>query len=149
MGAGQTDSFRNEYLETRDKSRMKNTPPEKIEDAEAVWRIVVEKRNAAVRLFELGFFSDSLSRAYYAAFHAVTLLFYLRDQEFTSHKNLKGAFNKLFIHPGFIPVETGKAFEALYNYRQAGDYDVRIQLEKEEVRKGLESLDTILKIISN
>ena len=50
-----------------------------------------------------GFDADSaVSRAYYAAFHAVNALFSLRGQSFTKHYALRGALLSIFIHPAMF-----------------------------------------------
>ncbi len=43
---------------------------------------------------------SAASRAYYAAFHAVTALFALRGQEFSKHSALRAALHRNLVHRG-------------------------------------------------
>ena len=115
------------------------------EEFQAIWSKTLEKRAAAIDLFHLGYWSDSLSRSYYSAFHAVTLLFLTDSKTFSSHKQLKGNFNKEYIHPGILNKALGVGFEFLFECRQSGDYDVQALFDKTDALKGLETLDTLLR----
>ncbi|MFW5729820.1 MAG: hypothetical protein ACOCYG_09145, partial [Spirochaetota bacterium] len=50
----------------------------------------------------MGLYTDSVTRAYYAAFSAVTLLHYLAGNSYSSHRQILGQFNKQFIHTGIF-----------------------------------------------
>jgi uncharacterized protein (UPF0332 family) len=112
-----------------------------------MWEIALEKRSAALLLQNSGYFGDSLSRCYYAAFHAVTYLFSLSEQTFSSHQQLKGAFHKQFIHTGLLEKSLGVGFEYLFECRQSGDYDITIRFDALECRKGLLVLQDLLTAI--
>lgn len=82
---------------------MTSRSAEQLAEVHDLRALVLEKQKAAMALRDLDLFNDCLSRAYYSAFHAVTLLFFLRGQAFDSHKQLLGQFNKLFVHGGSFP----------------------------------------------
>jgi len=94
-----------------------------------------------------GLFGDCLSRCYYSAFHAVTLLFFLQGTTFSTHKQILGQFNKVFVHSGAFPNEVARKLEALFDARQSGDYDHHVTFDQDEANEGLASLDFILATI--
>jgi uncharacterized protein (UPF0332 family) len=65
---------------------------------------------------------SSASRAYYAAFHAVSAHFALDGKTFTKHSALESAVHKDLVRPGLWPPEIGKNFSWLAATRSAGDY---------------------------
>ena len=52
---------------------------------------------AAESLFELGYYDDVVSRAYYAVFHAVQALFLTEGEKAETHKGVLTLFSLLFI----------------------------------------------------
>ena len=65
---------------------------------------------------------SAASRAYYAAFHALTALFALRDQSFSKHTALRAAIHRDLIRPGVFPEDLGRAYDFLMDLRESGDY---------------------------
>jgi len=53
-----------------------------------------ERLRAARELLKLELYADVVTRAYYAAFSAVTLLHYLAGDSYSSHRQVLGQFNK-------------------------------------------------------
>ena len=104
--------------------------------------------SVAQQLNAMGHYEDAVSRAYYAAFHAATLLFYCAGRTFSSHAQLIGAFNKEFVFPGLLPQELARSLRDLYELRQGADYDVHNSLEPSESGSALgraeEFVDTVL-----
>ena len=66
--------------------------------------------------------NSAASRAYYAAFHAVTALFALREQSFTKHTAVRAAVHRDLVRNGAWPPDLGNAFDALMDARETGDY---------------------------
>ena len=67
--------------------------------------------------------SDSAaSRAYYAAFFAVSAVFEIQDQTFTKHTALEAAAHRNLVKTGQWPSKLGKDFSFLKNLRHTGDY---------------------------
>jgi len=62
------------------------------------------------------------SRAYYAAFYAVTALFALRGQTFTKHSALRAAVHRDLVKAGGWSVELGKDYDEVMSLRETGDY---------------------------
>ena len=66
--------------------------------------------------------NSAASRAYYAAFHAVTALFALRGRSFSKHSAVRAAVHRELVRGGTWPPELGKAYDALMELRATGDY---------------------------
>ena len=65
---------------------------------------------------------DAVSRAYYAAFHAVSAAFALAGRTFTRHTALRSAVHRDLVHGGVWSVDLGTDFDALWELRDVGDY---------------------------
>ncbi len=91
-----------------------------------------DKLAVARHLHEQGNYDDAVSRAYYAVFHAATLLLYCAGFGFSSHAQLIGAFNREFVRSGLIDPTTGAAFRDLFELRQGADYDIYHAVDQEE-----------------
>lgn len=123
---------------------MKQIAGSKLNEVHDLWALVLEKRAAARMLLRERFLNDSLSRSYYSAFHAVTLLFLLEDRTFSSHKQIIGMFNKEFVHTSLFPEQIARDLEYLFESRQSGDYDYHIAFDEAEAENGVGKLDSIL-----
>ncbi len=66
--------------------------------------------------------NSAASRAYYAAFHAVTALFALRNQEFSKHSAVRAALHRSLVHGGEWAKELGQDYDFLMDLRETGDY---------------------------
>lgn len=65
---------------------------------------------------------SATSRAYYAAFHALTAVFALRDQSFTKHSAIRAALHRDLINSGQLPTECGRDYDFLLDLREMADY---------------------------
>lgn len=105
------------------------------DEVEAMLALAEEKLRAAELLLEGGAWADAASRAYYAAFHAVSAALLSRGQAYSSHAQVLGSFNKTFVHPGTVPKEFTTFLTRLFEDRQTGDYDVLPGLTETEARQ--------------
>jgi hypothetical protein len=64
----------------------------------------------------------SSSRAYYAAFYAVSALLALEGQSYSKHTAVERAVHRDFVKTGKFPPEVGAAFSWLANLRYTADY---------------------------
>ena len=94
-----------------------------------------EKLRAARLLLDGAAWGDASSRAYYAAFHAVSAALLSRDETYSSHAQVLGAFNKTFVHAGHFPREFTTLLTRLFENRQSGDYDVIPAVTEVEARQ--------------
>lgn len=62
------------------------------------------------------------SRAYYAAFYAVSALFTLEGLAFRKHTAVAAAVHRELVKTGRCPAEVGMAYTALLLHRATGDY---------------------------
>ena len=65
---------------------------------------------------------SSASRVYYAAFHALTALFALRDQTFSKHSAIRAALHRDLVQTEQFEAQLGQDYDFLMDLREAGDY---------------------------
>jgi uncharacterized protein (UPF0332 family) len=87
---------------------------------------------------------SAVSRAYYAAFHAVTALFALRDRSFIRHSALRAAVHKDLVKTGEWTAELGKDYDLLMSLRQTGDYAGTAPVSEENARHAVEAAQRII-----
>ena len=95
-------------------------------------RAAEDKVEASELLLREGLNGDAASRAYYAAFHAISALHLSRGQTFSSHAQLIGRFNKDFVRSGVFPPEYTRILTRLFEDRQLGDYDATTEIDRDQ-----------------
>ncbi len=83
-----------------------------------------QKLAVARRLLASSDYDDAVSRAYYAAFHAVRALLVTVGQNPTTHRGAVTLFNLLFIKTGKLDRELGRFFTNLKDDRETADYEL-------------------------
>lgn len=96
-----------------------------------------DKLKTAHQNFDNGQYDDTVSRAYYAAYHAMTAMLASQDLVFSSHAQTIGAFNREFIKTGKLPAEFAKMTQNLFASRQTGDYDTSSWTDRETAEERL------------
>jgi uncharacterized protein (UPF0332 family) len=86
----------------------------------------------------------AVSRAYYAAFHALTAVFAVRGQSFTRHSALRAAVHKELVKTGKWPVELGKDYDLLMSLRQTGDYGGVAVASEQDARCAVEAAQRLI-----
>ena len=119
----------------------------KLRNGRLMFAAAMEKLTVAKSLRDNGYSNDALSRSYYAAFHAVSLLLFLHGQSFSRHGQLIGAFNREFIATGRLPRELGKVIVRLFDQRQTADYDVFEHVSQEEADQSISDAEMLIKAI--
>jgi uncharacterized protein (UPF0332 family) len=89
-------------------------------------------------------FNDSVSRSYYAVYHALTSVLHQKGLAFSSHGQTIGAFNKEFIKSGVFPKEYSEMIQTLFEDRQTGDYDVYQEIDKEKAVQDFNNAKSIV-----
>jgi uncharacterized protein (UPF0332 family) len=84
------------------------------------------------------------SRAYYAAFHAVSALFILRGRSFTSHKAIEAAVHRDLVLAGEWAKERGADYSFLGRLRRTGDYGGHAHVSTDDARSATEAAKRIL-----
>lgn len=81
---------------------------------------------------------SAASRAYFAAFHALTAAFALRGQTFSKHTAIRAALHRELIQAGLLTSELGKDYDWLADLREAGDYGGIAQVSVDSAQMAVE-----------
>jgi uncharacterized protein (UPF0332 family) len=81
-----------------------------------------ESIEAAQLMLDNGMLTSAMNRVYYAMFYAVQSILITKNASFSKHGQVKGYFNKEFIHKGIFSVQFGKIYNKAFEYRQKFDY---------------------------
>jgi uncharacterized protein (UPF0332 family) len=106
------------------------------------------KLQAARVLLEADAPGDAASRAYYAAFHAVSAALLARGLAFSSHSQVLGAFNRDFVHAGDFPRDFTAILTRLFEDRQTGDYDPASPLETADAERDVRDAERIVEAVA-
>ena len=105
------------------------------------------KLRAADLLLTEGLPDDAASRAYYAAFHAVSALHLADGNAFSSHAQLIERFNKDFVRTGRMPTAFAKILTRLFQDRQLGDYGAPASISPEQARQDIDDARQLIAAI--
>lgn len=89
----------------------------------------------------------SASRAYYAAFYAVSALFALQGKTFKKHRAVEAAVHRSLVNAGTWPVELGATFSWLVRMRNTGDYGRGIHVSQDEAQEAVDRAGRILQAV--
>ena len=81
-----------------------------------------ESIRAAEIMLENGMLTISMNRVYYSMFYAVQALLVLHKVSFSKHGQVKGYFNRELIKTDVFPLDMGKLYNKVFEYRQKFDY---------------------------
>ena len=87
---------------------------------------------------------DAASRAYYAAFHAVSAGFAASGRTFTRHTAVRAAVHRDLVKPGVWPVALGADFDAIWELRDLGDYGGTHHVELEDAEAAITAARRIM-----
>jgi uncharacterized protein (UPF0332 family) len=96
-----------------------------------------ENLASAQKNLDSGFYGDVASRAYYAAFHAISAVLADHGLTFSSHAQTLGSFNRELIKTGVFPADTFRKLQRLFEDRQVADYDWNISVDEETAKQDL------------
>ncbi|HAP67377.1 MAG TPA: HEPN domain-containing protein [Nitrospinae bacterium] len=103
-----------------------------------------EALTAAKNLLEDGLFADSISRAYYAIFHAARAVLLTKEIDPDTHNGAISMFGLHFVKNGLIEERFGRIFNEAKDARELGDYIVTKEFTKEETGKRVEQATEFL-----
>jgi len=116
------------------------------EFAQAEWQRAHRTLASARQLVETD--PDSAaSRAYYAAFHALTAALALRGQTHAKHAAVRAALHRDLIQPGQLNHETGRIYDFLMDLRETGDYGGLAQVTPDNAKSAAEKARTFVEAI--
>jgi len=97
-----------------------------------------EALSAAEALLEAGLLADSISRAYYSAFHWLRALLVSRGVEPRSHSGALHLFDLELVRTSVFPASCNRLLGALQRARELADYDAAVAFTAEEAAPQLE-----------
>jgi uncharacterized protein (UPF0332 family) len=83
------------------------------------------------------FYSSVCNRAYYAIFYAASALLVTKQLSYGKHSAVLAAFRQYFIKTGEFDIRWSRRYEQIMAHRHAGDYDIRISIEKQQAMTDL------------
>ena len=111
-----------------------------------LWDRAVRAYTTAARLVE----EDpdaAASRAYYAAFHAVSAYFALQGKEFTKHRGVETAVHRELVKPGLWNPGFGADYSLLVRLRTTGDYGGGLHITPTEARTAVDKALRLLQAV--
>lgn len=87
------------------------------------------------------------SRAYYAAFYAVSALFALQGKTFTQHRAVEAAVHRDLVRAQMWAVDLGAAFSWLVRLRRTGDYGGSMHVSLDEAQEAVDKARRILQAV--
>ncbi len=96
-----------------------------------IWMILANKRiEVAEKLYELNYFDDATSRAYYGMFHAAKAALLSIDVEVKSHAGVVNKFSQQFIKAGQVERKYGRMLSLAMRARELSDYGTQVYLSE-------------------
>ena len=92
---------------------------------------------AARALLGLGLHADSVSRAYYGAFHHLRALLLSRGLEAKTHGGAIHVFNTEFVRPGLFASSHNRLLAGIQRSRELADYDAAVAFSREDAEASL------------
>lgn len=115
-------------------------------EAYALWNRAIKTHHLAKRI--AGEEPDSAtSRAYYAAFYAVSARFMSEGRSFTKHSAVETALHRDLVKTGLWPIELGDAYSSLREIRMTADYGGDLSVDVEGAKDAVESAWRIIKTV--
>jgi uncharacterized protein (UPF0332 family) len=90
----------------------------------------------------------SASRAYYAAFYAVSALFLLEEKSFSRHSALEAAVHRDLVKAGKWHKDLGTDYSTLLRVRATGDYGGHAHVGENDARNAVEAAGRILDAVA-
>jgi uncharacterized protein (UPF0332 family) len=87
---------------------------------------------------------SAASRAFYAAFHALSAAFALRGRTFTKHTAIRSAMHRDLVNPGLLSEQVGRDFDHLTDMRNSADYWGVSRVSQEDAVIAIEKAECIL-----
>ena len=118
------------------------------DEVSALWSRALADLAAALALTDLEFHDAAASRAYYAAFSAVSALFLSDGRSFRRHSQLESAVHRDLVHAGHWNADLGADFSFLRSLRTTGDYGSVFRVSQSESRQAIAAARRIVEAVS-
>jgi uncharacterized protein (UPF0332 family) len=100
-------------------------------------------RSSRVLLNELDM-QGAANRLYYSIFYAISALALAREKSFSRHGALIGWFNSEYVNSGKIDSSFGRFINTSWKNRTRGDYQVIVNVNREDIDDSLSTLDEFI-----
>ena len=107
------------------------------------------KLKIASNLLDDGAYDDTVSRAYYAAFHAATAVLLTEGLSAETHRGLLNLFGLHFVRTGKIEKKYGKYLANLKDDRETGDYEAFSAIDKDTAEMAVREAAEFLKAMEH
>ena len=94
-------------------------------------------------------YDATASRAYYAAFYAVSAFFAIEGREFTRHKAVQAAVHRDLVNLKRWPASLGEDYSYLLQLRDIGDYGGSQHVMESDAHEAIEAAERILDAVRN
>ena len=84
------------------------------------------------------------SRAYYAAFYAISAWFALSGRSYTRHSAVEAAVHRDLVKTGLWSAAVGKGYSLLHALRSTADYGGRMHVSSEEATEAVAAAGSIV-----
>ena len=115
-------------------------------EAVDLWERAVEALRAARAVLPVSP-DAAASRAYYAAFYAVSALFAGENRTFTRHAAVESAVHRDLVHEGRWAAELGASYTRLVKMRELGDYGGGRHVDAEEAARAIDAAEEIVRAV--
>ena len=119
------------------------------EYAADLWRRALRAMATAKADLRDGDGDAAASRAYYAAFYAVSALLAVEGKTFSKHSALEAALHRDLVRSGRFPVELGAAYRSLRVLRNTGDYGGLEHVSRQQAQEGIDTARRIVQAIAD
>lgn len=89
------------------------------------------------------------SRAYYAAFYAISALFAVEGRDFGKHSGVEAAVHRDLVKTGRWPAELGADYHSLRGLRATGDYGGLEHVQTQAAVQAIDKAQRILHAVRN
>ena len=103
---------------------------------------------AARRDMRAGDTGNTISRAYYAAFHAATAALEEAGLTAQSHKGIRHLFHREFVKSGKIDSQHNQAFSRLFQNRQEADYTYGKVFSPQDATDAIRQAETFVEAVA-
>ncbi len=100
-------------------------------------------------LLEKSRYTASVSRSYYAMFHAAQAALLTEEIEAYTHTGVNVQFQKTFIKTGKFPVLFGKTFSKILDQRLKSDYEIGFKASPDDAKHTFEEASGFVTSIRN
>ncbi len=103
----------------------------------------------ATALLEKSRYTASVSRSYYAMFHAAQAALLSEEIDAYTHTGVNVQFQKTFIKTGKFPVIFGKTFSKILDQRLKSDYEIGFKASPDDAKHTFEEASGFVTSIRN